>query len=311
MIVYSATRVEWVLADLAIICAGRRHDHGLPVHQAGGRRATSWPTPARVVAFAEDDAQVAKLREPARPAARAGARSSPSTGAGDGDWVLTLDDLAARGASALAERPGRGRRRPSPPIRPEHLATLIYTSGTTGRPKGVRLTHGLLDLRGRGGRRLGILRPDDLQYLWLPLSHSFGKVLLAAQLQIGFATAVDGRVDKIVDNLAVGHADVHGRRAADLREGPRPGRRDRSRRRAALKAKLFDWAFGRRPRGRPAAPAAAASPGRLLTAAARAWPTSWCSASSGRGSAAGSGSSSPAAPRCRRTSPSGSTPPAS
>jgi len=51
--------------------------------------------------------------------------------------------------------------------------------------------------------QLGLLRPDDLQYLWLPLSHSFGKVLLAAQLAIGFASAVDGRADRIVDNLGV------------------------------------------------------------------------------------------------------------
>jgi long-chain acyl-CoA synthetase len=38
--------------------------------------------------------------------------------------------------------------------------------------------------------------------LWLPLAHSFGKVLIALQIQVGFVTAVDGRVDKIVENLA-------------------------------------------------------------------------------------------------------------
>jgi long-chain acyl-CoA synthetase len=49
---------------------------------------------------------------------------------------------------------------------------------------------------------LELLRSDHLQFLWLPLSHSFGKVLLSAQLQVGFTSVVDGRVDKIVDNLA-------------------------------------------------------------------------------------------------------------
>ena len=39
--------------------------------------------------------------------------------------------------------------------------------------------------------------------LWLPLSHVFGKILLILPLQIGFSTAVDGRIDRIVDNLAV------------------------------------------------------------------------------------------------------------
>jgi long-chain acyl-CoA synthetase len=35
------------------------------------------------------------------------------------------------------------------------------------------------------------------------MAHSFGKVLLSTQLACGFATAVDGRVDKIIDNLAI------------------------------------------------------------------------------------------------------------
>jgi long-chain acyl-CoA synthetase len=48
---------------------------------------------------------------------------------------------------------------------------------------------------------LGILTSSDLEYLWLPLAHSFGKVLLAGQIKIGLAAAVDGRVDKLVDNL--------------------------------------------------------------------------------------------------------------
>jgi long-chain acyl-CoA synthetase len=48
-----------------------------------------------------------------------------------------------------------------------------------------------------------LLGEDDLQLLWLPLSHSFGKVLIAAQLACGFASAVDGRVDKIVENTGI------------------------------------------------------------------------------------------------------------
>ena len=35
------------------------------------------------------------------------------------------------------------------------------------------------------------------------MAHSFGKVLLSTQMACGFATAIDGRVDKIVDNLGV------------------------------------------------------------------------------------------------------------
>ena len=114
---------------------------------------------------------------------------------------MTLDDLRALGAITLAADPrvidDPGRR-----LTPDSLATLIYTSGTTGRPKGVELTHGSWVFQGASLDALGIITIDDLQYLWLPLSHSFGKVLLAFQVQIGFPTAVDGRVPELVANLA-------------------------------------------------------------------------------------------------------------
>ena len=56
---------------------------------------------------------------------------------------------------------------------------------------------------GNSVARLNFLGGDDLQLLWLPMAHAFGKVLVTAQLACGFATAIDGRVDKIVENLAV------------------------------------------------------------------------------------------------------------
>jgi long-chain acyl-CoA synthetase len=87
--------------------------------------------------------------------------------------------------------------------KPESLATLIYTSGTTGRPKGVRLRHSSWTYEGAAIQAQRILDENDLQYLWLPMAHSFGKVLLSTQLACGFATAVDGRVEKIIENLAV------------------------------------------------------------------------------------------------------------
>jgi long-chain acyl-CoA synthetase len=50
---------------------------------------------------------------------------------------------------------------------------------------------------------LGLFESTDLQYLWLPLSHSFGKTLLCGILHVGVPTYVDGRVDKLVDMLSV------------------------------------------------------------------------------------------------------------
>ena len=41
----SSTRVEWILADLGIMCAGRGHHHRLPADQRRGVRVHPRPTP--------------------------------------------------------------------------------------------------------------------------------------------------------------------------------------------------------------------------------------------------------------------------
>ena len=75
----SGTRYEWILADLAIMSRGRRDHDGLPVARSPRTSPTSSATPSRRVVFAEDDAQIAKLREQRGRAARTSTRSSPST----------------------------------------------------------------------------------------------------------------------------------------------------------------------------------------------------------------------------------------
>lgn len=55
------------------------------------------------------------------------------------DWVLSWEELLARGRHRLTEDP-EAVARSSAAITPETLATLIYTSGTTGTPKGVIIT---------------------------------------------------------------------------------------------------------------------------------------------------------------------------
>ncbi|GGB86722.1 AMP-dependent synthetase [Knoellia flava TL1] len=199
----SATRYEWALADLAVMVAG-------------GVTTTIYPTTIdddvafiladsqSKVVFAEDAEQVAKLRRIAGsvPGVSKVVTFDPAAAAGEDDWVISLDDLAEMGRAELERMPGLIDERIDA-LTPDRLATIIYTSGTTGRPKGVRLLHRAWTYEAAATDSIGILRDDDLQYLWLPLAHVFGKLLLTLPLQIGFCTAIDGRIDKIVDNLAV------------------------------------------------------------------------------------------------------------
>ena len=197
--IVSGTRYEWILADLSVMCASGATTTVYPTTNAEDTTYILADSECRVV-FAEDDEQIAKLTANKAELPHL-TKVVTFDGATDGDWIIGLDDLAALGDAYLAEHPGVIEET-AKAIAPDQLATLIYTSGTTGRPKGVRLLHRSWFYEGTAIQVQDILHEDDLQFLWLPMAHSFGKVLLSAQLACGFATAVDGRVEKIVDNCA-------------------------------------------------------------------------------------------------------------
>ncbi len=196
----SSTRYEWILADLAVMCAGGATTTVYPSTNDEDTAYIVGDSECQVV-FAEDDVQIKKLAD-RRADLPTVAKVVTFDGTTDGDWVISLDALADLGEKYLVEHPDAIATTVAA-IKPEQLATLIYTSGTTGRPKGVRLTHRAWVYEGAAIEAQDILDEKDLQFLWLPMAHSFGKVLLSTQLACGFATAIDGRVDKIVDNLGV------------------------------------------------------------------------------------------------------------
>jgi len=196
--ILSSTRYEWVLADMGILCAA-------------GATTTIYPqnTPKECAyilndsgsefIFAENDEQVSKLQAVREKLGKIKKVITFDGKASADGWVMTFDDLLEKGKAATqAEWETVGGS-----VKNQDLATLIYTSGTTGEPKGVELTHDCWVYEAEGINDLKLLLPDDTQFLWLPLAHSFGKVLEMAQLLIGFHTAIDGRVDKLTENLAV------------------------------------------------------------------------------------------------------------
>ncbi|WP_327297652.1 AMP-dependent synthetase/ligase [Streptomyces sp. NBC_01197] len=203
----SSTRVEWILADLGVMCAGAATTTIYPSTNTEESAYILSDSESRVL-IAEDAGQLAKARERRAelPDLRhvvvidsAGLEPDQADEAG---WVRTLADLEARGVAYLAANPGAVKERIGA-ITADQLATLIYTSGTTGRPKGVRLPHDNWSYMAKATVSTGLITKDDVQYLWLPLAHVFGKVLTSGQIEVGHVTAVDGRVDKIIENLPV------------------------------------------------------------------------------------------------------------
>ena len=236
----SSTRYEWVIADLAVMLAGAATTTIYPTTSAVDVTYIVSDSQSRLV-FAEDDIQIVKLRAN-RAQLPEVVKVITFDGTADGDWVISLADLEKLGDEHLARAPSAVDDRIAV-IKPQDLATLIYTSGTTGLPKGVRLSHDCWAYEVAAVDAVGILSQEDLQYLWLPLAHVLGKILLTIPLQIGIPTVIDGRVDKIVENLAVVSPTFMG-------AAPRIFEKAYGRitttvsAEGGVKAKLFTWAIG-------------------------------------------------------------------
>ncbi len=193
----SNTRIEWILIDLAI-------------NAIGAATTTVYPNTAPedfqyIVGHSASKVLVAENAEQADKLDGGDTQVAAVVlidGEGDGEHTLSWQQLIDRGKQLLADDPDCVTQARAG-VDLDSLATLIYTSGTTGRPKGVELVQRNWIYVGFGADKLDIIQPDDLQYLWLPLSHVFGKCLIAIQLAIGFTSAVDGRVEKIVHNLGI------------------------------------------------------------------------------------------------------------
>jgi long-chain acyl-CoA synthetase len=234
----SNTRMEWILADLAIMSAAGATTTVYPSTQHEDVCFILADSQSKVI-FAEDDLQVSKVLDHLEELPEL-ITIVQIDGKVDHPNVIGWADLENLGRDHLAERP-TAVDEVIAAIKPEDLATLIYTSGTTGRPKGVRLVQDCWTYEGAAIEAYDIIYADDVQYLWLPLSHVFGKALIAIQLYIGFTTAVDGRIDKIVENLAEVQPTF-------MCGAPRIFEKVRARVMTTashgVKAKIFDWAFG-------------------------------------------------------------------
>src|ERR1700757_1902030 len=236
----SSTRYEWVLVDFAVMCAGAATTTVYPTTNAGDVAYIVANSGSRVV-VAENQTQLDKLLKH-RAELPDVSKVVMIDGNGDGDWVITLAELEQLGKQLLTDSPDAVTERVAA-LGPEQLASLIYTSGTTGRPKRVRLTHGAWTYTAAAIDSLNILGPDDLNFLWLPLAHAFGKVMLALPLQIGFPTAIDGRVERIIDNLATLHPTIMGA-APRIFEKAHARIEGMVAEQGRLRKRIFDWAIG-------------------------------------------------------------------
>lgn len=236
--ILSGTRIEWVLADFAILIAGAATTTIYPSSTAEETAHILSDSEARLL-FVEDRDQLAKLAD--IDTSRL-VRMVLIEGEASGDpGILKLGELEARGRE-LAREGGASLAQLAEAVALDDLATLIYTSGTSGKPKGVQLAHASCVYAAEALVETGILDPGDRQFLWLPLAHVFGRGLLLAQLCVGFETLIDGRIPEIRNNLEAARPSFMAG-VPRIFEKIRNEIISRSMQAGKLKSSLFRWAM--------------------------------------------------------------------
>jgi len=204
VVIMSDSRPEWLLADFAILTLGAVT---VPIY------STLMPSQVRYmvadsgarVAFVSNIEQLEKLQRVRHelPGLEVVVVFDPADQRPTS--VVTLDALVERRHVSLMSEWGVARqfRDRARAVRPGQLATIIYTSGTTGEPKGVMLSHDNLISNLLAGRSVIGVNEDDVSLSFLPLSHSFERLVSYINLAQGVTVIFAESMETIARDMAV------------------------------------------------------------------------------------------------------------
>jgi long-chain acyl-CoA synthetase len=186
--ILSSTRVEWVLADLAIGMAG---GVTVPLHSFASPEecARILRHSGAVLVFADNTDQLAKLVNSA---------SAPAVlFSGDAPGATSLAELEREAPDVSLELEARrGAARPSDP------ATIVFGGANGSGGLGKVLTHDNLRSQCAAIDEVLGLGPDDVQLVYLPLSHLLPRILCLAALHSGSRLVFAGSFERLQEDMA-------------------------------------------------------------------------------------------------------------
>lgn len=179
---FSSTRVEWTLCDLAVLSLGGVTVPIYPSNTAEQAAFILRNSGARFV-FVETKGQFEKiaLMKKDLPDLK--------------KVILMTEDFGGDREDLRPWRQGIKE------IRPDDPATIVYTSGTTGPPKGAVLNHANFISDAEALMERFDFGPGDLCMLCLPLAHIFARAMQFWQLAAGYTHVYAESLEKLFENI--------------------------------------------------------------------------------------------------------------
>jgi len=192
---------RWAFSDYAIACFGGSSVSVYPTLIASQVQYVVNHSESKLI-FAQDQEQVDKVREIKSqcPHLRT-IVCLDDTLTFDEDYIISFNDLLEKGKGYRTGADAFNFETRVSEVTPNDVLALIYTSGTTGNPKGVMLTNGNMCSNIDGGLDRITVGNDSVFLSFLPLSHSFEKIVDYICTTDGGTVAYAEAMDKVIDNL--------------------------------------------------------------------------------------------------------------
>ncbi len=196
--ILSYTSYRWILTDFAVMSIG---SCTVGIYQTLLAKDCAYVAnhSDAVVLFAEDRAQLAKMREVRDRVPNIRKVVLFKGDPGDDDWAMSFERFLALGKD-VADADFAKRLEIATPSDP---AGIVYTSGTTGVPKGAVLTHDNFTFTMQSARACLDVDDGDETLLFLPLAHVFARVIIFGALYAGATLVVARSLDTVADDMKI------------------------------------------------------------------------------------------------------------